>query len=100
MVEAGFEGGQVDPQLGGGLLHVRRPGEGLTEPLEADQLAGDGRVDLFLFAGGEDRVGGDGAAADVFDLVGDGAAPFGLQEPTVEGDRLVVEVGDADEVEG
>ena len=99
VVEPGLQGCPVDPELCGSLVEVHRPGERFAEGVEVDQAAGHGCVDLGLFTCREDGVVGDGAAADVFDFVGDGAPPFGLQQSAVDGDRLVVKVGQPYQVE-
>ena len=96
-MQAGCQGWFVDPQLVGGLGQVVRPRERLTEVAQADQLPGHSLVDRGFLAGREDRVGGHGAAADVLDFVGDGAAPLSLQQAPVEGDGEGVEVGDSHE---
>ena len=99
MVEPGLQGWSIHPELCGRFVEVRCPRERFAEGVEVDQTSRHGCVDLVLFACREHWVVGDGAAADVFDFVGDGAAPFGLQEPAVDGDGLVVEVGEPYQIE-
>ncbi len=99
MVEPGLQGWSVHPELCGRFVEVRCPGERFAEGVEVDQTSRYGGVNLGLFTCRKYWVVGDGAAADVFDFVGDGAAPFGLQESAVDGDGLVVEVGEPYQIE-
>ena len=100
ITEPGEQGRFIHPQLLGRLIEALRPCQRLAKRFDLDEPPGDGFVYCPFLTGGEHRVGGHGAASHVLKLVGDGAAPFGLQQPTIHGYRLRREVGEAEQFAG